>query len=101
MFFLFLFVIYFSKYISIAIGESENVKKKPAPDTVRKALEMLGCEKHRAIYVGDSDVDFKTALNAGIDCINVSWGFRDKVFIETFNPTAIIDTPLELKNYLI
>ena len=93
--------IYFSKYISIAIGESENVKKKPAPDTVLKALEILDCEKHRAIYVGDSDVDFKTAVNAGIDCVNVSWGFRERAFLETFNPTAIIDTPLELKNYLI
>lgn len=93
--------IYFSKYVSIAIGESENVKKKPAPDTVFKALEMLGCKKQRAVYVGDSDVDFKTAMNAGIDCINVSWGFRDREFLETFNSAAIIDTPLELKKYLI
>ena len=36
----------------------------------------------RAVYVGDSDVDIKTALHAGLPCISVLWGFRDREFLE-------------------
>lgn len=93
--------IYFSKYISVAVGENGNIPKKPAPDSLFLALEKAGgCPVNRTLYVGDSDVDIETARNAGIDCISVSWGFKDREFLEKLNPGSIIDTPLELYNYL-
>ena len=42
------------------------------------ALEKLGVSKENAVYIGDSEVDCITAHNAGIPCIGVTWGFRDK-----------------------
>ena len=73
--------IYFDGMIPVAIGEKEGIRKKPAPDTVFQALRELGVEVHRAVYVGDSDVDLETASNAGMDVIPVCWGFRSREFL--------------------
>lgn len=87
---------YFDKYIDIAIGESEGVLKKPAPDTVFKAIEELGSTKSSSIYVGDSEVDVKTAENAGIPCIGAAWGFRGRDVLKAEDADYIVDKPNEI-----
>ena len=67
---------YFGSYLETAIGESADVKRKPAPDTVYRAHHELSCDGSRAVYVGDSEVDIQTAKNASLPCISVTWGFR-------------------------
>ena len=59
-----------------AWGESPDCQRKPAPDMLYKAMQELGAAK--CIYVGDSEVDVATARNAGVKCLSVLWGFRDK-----------------------
>jgi len=88
--------IYFKEYIKVAIGESENVSKKPAPDTVFRALEELCSTTDKAVYVGDSEVDVKTAKNSGLICVGVTWGFRDREVLEQEGADYIIDSPEEL-----
>ena len=63
-----------------AIGESTDCPRKPAPDMVYKAMKELGVEA--CIYVGDSEVDVLTAKNAGVPCLSVLWGFRDRADME-------------------
>ncbi len=89
---------YFQAYVKVAIGEneSEGIRKKPAPDTVYQALRELDCKRERAVYVGDSEVDKMTADNAGLPCISVAWGFRDKEDLEKLAPMRLIDKPEEL-----
>ena len=60
---------YFSGFVDIAVGEDEanGINKKPAPDSVYKVLEYFGVTQDNAIYVGDSEVDIKTAINANGD----------------------------------
>jgi len=87
---------YFNNYISAAIGESKNTARKPAPEMVYNVLKELKSNSDTAIYVGDSDVDIKTAKNANIPCISVSWGFRDTLFLEEHGAFCIIDEPNEL-----
>jgi len=58
-----------------ALGEAADCPRKPAPDMVFKAMAALGVEK--CVYVGDSEVDVRTAKNAGVHCVSVLWGFRD------------------------
>lgn len=87
---------YFGNLIEIAIGESENVRKKPAPDSVLRAIQELNSKKEFCLYVGDSDVDVQTAKNTGIDCIGVTWGFRDQELLEKEGAKYIIDKPLEI-----
>ena len=59
-----------------ARGESADCPRKPAPDMVHAAMAALGAET--CIYVGDSEVDVITARNAGVPCLSVLWGFRDR-----------------------
>lgn len=59
-----------------AWGESEGCRRKPAPDMLYKAMKEMGVKN--CIYVGDSEVDVATAKNAGVKCLSVLWGFRDK-----------------------
>lgn len=87
---------YFDKYIQVAIGESAQVAKKPAPDTALKALAELDVTPEHAVYVGDSDVDVTTAKNAGLPCIGVTWGFRDRAVLQKAGADYIIDKPEEL-----
>ena len=91
---------YFGAYMETAIGESAEVKRKPAPDTVLKALELLGISREEAVYVGDSEVDKATADNTGMDCILVSWGFRDRPQLEALKPWKLVDSPEEILNLL-
>ena len=91
---------YFKNLIDVAIGQSKDTKKKPAPDTVYIVLDELGSTSETSIYVGDSEVDIQTAKNSGMDCISVSWGFKTKEFLKQNGASVIIDTPLEIFNYI-
>lgn len=87
---------YFKDYVDFSLGETPMYRKKPAPDMVWEALKRLGCAKDDAIYVGDSEVDKETADNAGLDAALVTWDFRDRDFLESLQPTYLIDTREEL-----
>ena len=91
---------FFSQYIDSAVGESATVRRKPNPDAVITALHNLGSSKENAVYVGDSEVDIETSKNAGIACICVTWGFRDKEFLTQLKPEILIDNPSEILQHL-
>ena len=59
-----------------ALGERAGCPRKPAADMVFAAMKDIGVET--CVYVGDSEVDIATAKNAGVKCLSVLWGFRDK-----------------------
>ncbi|MBQ0023912.1 MAG: HAD-IA family hydrolase [Prevotellaceae bacterium] len=93
---------FFADYIDIAIGETPEVNRKPAPDMVDEAIRQLShlhgraISKSECVYVGDSEVDIATARNSGLPCIAVSWGFRDKDWLIECGAEHIIDHPQEL-----
>lgn len=87
---------HFGTLIPVAIGETPQRRRKPAPDTVESALEALGATKDGTVYVGDSEVDVETAKNAGLPLIAVSWGFRGRAALERAGAETIVDTPEEL-----
>ena len=84
---------FFSQYVSIAVGERPGIRRKPAADTVLAALAELDASRNEAIYIGDSEVDLQTARNAGLPCIAVLWGFRDKKLLAENGATVFADTP--------
>lgn len=94
---------YFKGMVSTAVGQSDKIRKKPAPDMVYEALDRMGIDKEKKdgiLYVGDSDVDSQTAANAGLDCILCSWGFRDIELLKQQKAEAIISSPEELLKYV-
>lgn len=92
---------YFGDLLPVAIGEMEGLRKKPAPDLVVKCLDALGVKPESAVYVGDSEVDIQTAANASLPCLSVSWGFRDRAFLDAHRASVIVDTPAELLSVLL
>lgn len=87
---------FFGDLVDVAIGERENIRKKPAPDTVEEALRQLGADRFGAVYIGDSDVDIMTARNCQMPCISVLWGFRDKEFLVDHGATTFVHSPEEI-----
>lgn len=77
-----------------AWGEAEGCPRKPAPDMVRRAMNALGAES--CIYIGDSEVDVLTAKNAGVPCLSVTWGFRDRDTLTQAGATHFCRQPKDL-----
>ncbi len=73
---------FFADTVPIAVGEKQGIRRKPAPDTLLTAMAQLGAERTSTVYVGDSEVDIATARAAGLPCISVLWGFRDRDLLE-------------------
>lgn len=87
---------YFAEKIEIAIGESENIRKKPAPDSVFKVMEILNSNKTSTYFVGDSEVDIQTAQNANIKCISVTWGYKNEEFLLKNGAKFLANSPQEI-----
>ncbi len=92
---------YFGGLVDVASGEVPGIKKKPAPDSIFKAIEALGADPNEVVYIGDSEVDVLTAKNAGISFIGVSWGFRDKADLLAEGAEVIADKADELLALMI
>lgn len=87
---------FFSDVVDVAIGERAGIKRKPAPDMVFLALDELGASIDDAVYVGDSEVDLKTAQNSSLPCVSVLWGFRDKDYIKEIGGETFAESPHDL-----
>lgn len=91
---------FFGDYIDVAIGERAGMNKKPAPDLVWLAMEQLGATKENTVYVGDSEVDYQTAVNSELKGISVLWGFRDKDFLEECGAKCFANEPIDVVKIL-
>lgn len=91
---------FFPKLIDAALGDIEGQKRKPEPDMLYKAMDILNVNKDEVIYVGDSEVDIVTAKNAGLKCISVSWGFKDRDFLAANKAEVIVDNVEELEQWI-
>ena len=79
-----------------ARGEQADCPRKPAPDMIKRTMADLGVDA--CVYVGDSEVDVKTARNAGVPCLAVLWGFRDKEVLEKEGAQFFCNDPKNLVN---
>lgn len=87
---------FFEGLIDVTVGQIDGVAQKPQPDGIYRALDLLGVSKDRAVYVGDSEVDCITAVNAGIPCIGVTWGFRDREVLIENGADYTVDAPSQI-----
>lgn len=83
----------FPGMFDIAIGEKAGVNKKPARDMVDIAISELNTTAEMSVYIGDTNIDYETARNSELDCILVTWGFRDTEFLKQFKAEYMVDTP--------
>lgn len=86
--------------VDIALGESSEVARKPAPDMFERILDSTGCTASEAVMVGDTEVDIKFARAARARVICVTYGQYPKSYLETFQPDAIVDSLYEVQAVL-
>ena len=88
----------------IISGSRPGMPPKPAPDGIYEILSRAGMDGksdgQRAVFIGDSDVDMQTGMNAGLDVIGVDWGFRGKKFLEEHGAKTIVMNAAELTECL-
>ena len=92
---------FFPGLLETAVGESPAVRRKPNPDAVLRAVEQMGLEKADCVYVGDTEVDLQTAKNAGLDCIAVTWGFREEEQLLAAGAEKLAHSAAELEALLL
>lgn len=64
------------------IGQSDAYPLKPNPESLLDMMNKFSADKTSTLYIGDSEVDYETAKNAGVNCIIVNYGFRTKEDLE-------------------
>lgn len=77
-------------------GQREGVNVKPDPTIVEDILAIAKVAKEDVLYVGDSGVDMQTAINAGVTSCGVTWGFRPRAELESFQPDNIVDKAADI-----
>ncbi|GAB1433380.1 HAD family hydrolase [Spirochaetota bacterium] len=81
-------------------GGTEGVPHKPHPGMALKAAEVFGLKAAECAFLGDSDVDIKTALAAGMQPIGAAWGFRAKEELLKAGAKTVLATFKDILNFV-
>lgn len=92
---------HFSNDFLFVYGDVKGRKRKPDPDMILKIIDDYNLSKEEFLYIGDSEVDVKVSINAGVDCVLLTYGFRKKEDLLVKFPDAMYaNSPLEILKYL-
>ena len=90
-----------------AEGYRPDRPSKPHPAMAHAIMEIASKElgesltPDQCVYVGDSDVDYHTAINAGMIPVSVSWGYRSHEFLKSLGDQPVAATMEELWQILL
>lgn len=87
-------------FFSCVQGQASGMPAKPDPTYSFSICKQMGVKPSNCFFVGDSDVDMKTAKNAGMTSIGVLWGYREKTVLEEADATFIAEAPVDLQEIL-
>lgn len=90
---------HFPGVFDIARGECDEIPRKPDPAGLRMVMRQLGVAPERVAYVGDSVTDVRTALNAGVFCVTVTWGYGETSALKAEGAQVLIDNPFALLDF--
>lgn len=88
-------------FFDMVQGQQDDLPRKPDPAGAYRIMERLGAAKEETIYVGDSEVDIRTGMNAGVKTVGVTWGFRGEKLLRAAGAKNMIDRPEELLHYVL
>ena len=92
----------FPKTFDIIQGSYLDKPKKPDPFLINKIIKDYKIDKKDCLYIGDTDVDKQSALNAGLDYRLVNYGYRTKEELEKICPNDIsLSSVEELSNFIL
>ena len=88
------------KTFDFVMGQSD-LPCKPDPSSALYVAKELGVKPSRCIFIGDSDVDIKTAKNAEMRSIGVSWGYRSPELLVDTGANYIAQNPAEILEHAL
>ena len=92
---------YFAKFdFKYILGASLKYPNKPNPESTCFIANSLGINSSEIMFVGDSDIDIKTAVAADMVPVGVLWGFRDENELISNGAKIVLSKPIDLLNYI-
>ena len=92
---------YYPGIFPVVQGALPGLPTKPDPTLLHKLMERLGATREDTLFVGDSNVDIRTAKNGGLTGCGVLWGFRSREELEAAGADVIVSTPQELQDLIL
>ena len=92
---------YYPGIFPVVQGALPGLPTKPDPTLLYKLMERLGATQEDTLFVGDSNVDIRTAKNGGLTGCGVLWGFRSREELEAAGADVIVSTPQELQDLIL
>lgn len=89
------------KYFSMVVGGQTNLKLKPEPEGLIKILQHFAVQPSRAMIIGDSENDILAGKAAGTFTCAVTFGFRPLETLLPLHPDIVINSLVELENYVV
>ena len=80
--------------------QRDSIPRKPDPQGALEVAKRLSIPPSHFLYLGDTAVDMKTAVSAGMFPVGVLWGFRSRKELIEGGAEKIIDGPLDVLNLL-
>lgn len=81
---------------ALLAGQGGDYPKKPDPASSLAAARAFGLAPERCFFVGDSDVDMRTARAAAMQPLGAGWGFRGAAELRAAGALLILDEPADL-----
>ncbi|KAF5034192.1 N-acetylmuramic acid 6-phosphate phosphatase [anaerobic digester metagenome] len=85
---------------AVVAGARPGVPRKPDPAAAIATARALGVDPAHAAFVGDSNVDMRTAHGAGMLAVGCLWGFRGEAELRDSGASVLLAHPLELLDHL-
>ena len=85
---------------AVVQGQMAGVPRKPDPEAALLLARKMGSAPGETLFIGDSDVDMKTASAAGMVAVGAEWGFRGAKELEAAGARSILRAPLDLLSLL-
>ena len=82
-------------------GDADGIKKKPDSQMIDEIIRHYGVNRDEVLYIGDTNVDEQTALNAKVDYALVTYGYRTIEEIKkSCVTTTLLNNPEEIYNFI-
>jgi phosphoglycolate phosphatase len=77
-------------------GERPGIPPKPDPCAAIEIAQKAGVAPSECVFIGDSEIDIQTAINASMFAVGVLWGYRDKRCLDSAGADLTVTAPAEL-----
>lgn len=92
---------HFKDFFQFICGDKPGRIRKPDPATLLSLIDQYHLSKEEVLMIGDSEVDFQTAENAGVDSLILTYGFRSKEELTAYSKQMMcIDSAADIRTYL-